>query len=97
MASPLTIGTSRVQIASMRTNRADIRFQNTGTTTLYIKKIPLSGVVPTVSDTDYEVQLISPPSANEEGEVFVTNSICGFVAISSKAGGLLSVYETKKI
>ena len=97
MASPITIGTASVVIAPARINRADIRIQNVGKTTIYIKKIPLTGVIPSVSDTDFEVQLISPPSANEEGEIFKTNSIAAFVAVSSKADGSISVYETTKV
>lgn len=97
MASPITVDTSATRIAVLRANRADVRFQNVGTSTIYIKKIPLTGVIPAISATDFEVQLISPPSANREGEVFITNSVCGFVALSSKAGGSVSVYETTKI
>lgn len=97
MPSPITVDDSAKVIATLRANRADIRFQNVGTSTIYIKKIPLSGIIPSISATDFEVQLISPPSANEEGEVFITNSVCGFVALSSKDGGSVSVYETVKI
>lgn len=97
MGSPLTIGTTAVSVANKNTARAAIRFQNSGTTTIYIKKIPLSGAYSIVSPTDYEFKLF-PLAENTEGaESFETNSIAGFMAISSSAGGTLAVYETKKV
>lgn len=64
MASPLTIGTTATVIAPKKTNRADLRLQNVGSTTLYIKKIPLSGGYSLVSSSDYEVMLTPTSSSN---------------------------------
>ena len=106
MASPLTIGTTASVIVPINRSRADIRFQNTGDTTIYIKKFPLTGAYTVVSANDYEVMLT--PTSNQgnskdnphtkgAGESFETDSIASFMAVSSASGGILSVYETNKI
>lgn len=106
MASPITIGTTAMVVALKSAARADIRFQNTGSSTIYIKKIPLSGAFSTVTSTDYEVKILpfTSEDADEEdddrrrtgeGEAFETNSIAGFMAVSSSSHGLLAIYETK--
>lgn len=97
MANPMTIGTTPVKLVSANKNRALVRFQNVCKNVIYLKKIPMSGVIPPVSDTDFEIRLESSPSANEYGEVFETNSIAGFVAVASKADSSVSVYETSYV
>lgn len=96
MASPLTISTTASIVALVNKRRNSIRFQNSGTTTIYIKKIPIAGTTTTVSVTDYEVLLAPSTSAGEAGEAFVTDSVASFMAISSAAAGILAVYETVK-
>jgi len=97
MASPLIIGTTAVAIAVRNTRRADIRFQNTGATIIYIKKVPLEGLFTPPSATDYEVLLAPPAALTESGEAFITDSISSFAAVSSAAAGVLAVYETIKM
>ena len=97
MSSPLTIGTTAELVAPIRKNRASIRFQNTGTHTIYMKKIPSSGVFTPPTPSDYEVLLAPSSNDTEAGEAFVTNSISAFAAVGASAGSLLAVYETKKV
>jgi len=97
MANPLIVGITSELVAPIERRRALIRFQNTGATIIYIKKIPLEGVVTDVSPTDYQIALYPAASSSEGGEAFDTTSIASFRAISSAAGGLLAVYETKYI
>lgn len=94
MATPISIGTTKVKVASVVNNRALIRFQNVGNKTVYIKKIPLGAVTANVSDTDYEVLLHADPGESGKGDSFETNSINGFVAISTTTGSELAVYQT---
>lgn len=94
MASPLSIGTSAVTIAAVNTNRVLIRFQNTGATIIYIKRVPLTGYFTTVSPTDFEVMLAIPAAGTVE--FFETNSASAFIAVSSAASGFLAVYETQR-
>ena len=98
MASPLTIGITSSFVAVFNRRRSIIRFQNTGASTIYIKKVPFEGVFTPPSVTDYEVVLTpSTTTAFEAGDAFETNSIAGFMAVSSVVGGLLSIYETNKV
>jgi hypothetical protein len=97
MASPITVGTAAIVVAPINTNRSNIRFQNTSSNIIYIKKIPLSGAYSVVSATDYEVQLFPASSSQEGGEAFETNSIASFMAIAATAGSALAVYETNKV
>lgn len=96
MASPITIGTTAITIATRNTRRSDIRFQNTGATIIYIKKIPAEGLFTPPSATDYEVLLAPPAALTESGEAFITDSISSFAAVSSAAAGVLAIYETNK-
>lgn len=115
MSSPLTIGTTAISVAIKTPRRVIIKFQNTGDTKIYLKKIPTKGTYTIVSPTDYEILLypnLSQDNSNGNSDksnsnnkkytsvgiqTFNTNSIAGFMAISSEEGGLLAVYETKKI
>jgi len=94
MATPISIGATKIKVASVVTNRALIRFQNVGKKTVYIKKIPLGSLTVDVSDTDYEVLLHADPGESGKGDSFETNSINGFVAVSSNPGSELAVYQT---
>lgn len=98
MASPIGVGVAASIVAVVNRNRADIRFQNTSATqTIYIKKIPLSGSVTTVSATDYEIRLLPDSATDVAGEAFITNSVASFMAIATAAGGTLAVYETNRV
>jgi len=97
MASPVTVGTVASVVALKNVNRSIIRFQNVGTTTINLKKIPLSGPFSTVSTSDFEIQLFPSSSNKEAGEAFETNSIASFMAISSSSGGALAIFETHKV
>lgn len=97
MANPIIIGTTAIVVASINKRRVDIRFQNVGTTTIYIKKIPISGAYSIVSTSDFEVKLLPGSTDAESGEAFDTNSIASFMAVSSAANGSLAIYETHKV
>jgi len=97
MASPVIVGTSAIVVAPINKKRSNIRFQNTSTNIIYIKKIPLSGPYSVVSATDYEIQLFPASSSQEGGEAFETNSIASFMAIAAGASSALAVYETNKV
>lgn len=97
MASPLNIGTSAVAVAPINKKRNSIRFQNAGTTQIYLKRIPIEGAYSLVSATDYEAVLFPASSSQEGGEAFETDSILSFMAISPGCPGLLAIYETKKV
>jgi hypothetical protein len=96
MVSPLSVGTAATVVAPIRKKRNSIRFQNSGTTQIYLKKIPLEGAYSVVSATDYEVVLYPTSSSQEGGEAFETDSILSFMAISPGTAGILAVYETIK-
>jgi len=98
MISPLPIGIFAVTVAVVNKHRSLIRFQNTSAAqVIYLKKIPLAGVITPVSFSDYEVILFPLASVTEVGDDFSTNSISGFQAISSAIGGTLAIYETQKL
>ena len=97
MTSPITVGTTAIIVAPANIRRNSIRFQNVGLTTINMKKIPLTGVVSTVSTSDFEAQLFGASTALEGGEAFTTDSTTGFMAISSAANGALAVFETSKV
>ena len=97
MASPLTIGTTAIVVAPINKKRDLVRFQNTGATIFYIKKVPFEGVFTLPSATDYEVLMQPSSSLTEAGDAFETNSVAAFAAVSSAVGGILSVYETSKV
>ena len=97
MVSPVIIGIIASAVAPINQSRANIRFQNTGVSNLYLKKIPLSGVFTVPSLTDYEILLAPAALLNEAGEAFTTNSTLGFAVVSSIPGGILAIYETSKI
>ena len=95
MASPITIGIATVVVAPINKKRVSIRFQNTGATIIYLKKVPTNGAYWAVSAADYEVMLAVPAAGTIE--FFETNSTASFIAISSAAAGVLSIYETNKV
>ena len=97
MTSPITIGISAIVVAQLDKKRAVIRFQNTGVSIIYLKKIPSRGVFTPPSASDYEVLLAPAALLTEAGEAFFTNSVSAFAAVSSVAGGILAIYETKKV
>ena len=97
MVSPIIVGIIPAVIAPLDKKRVDIRFQNTGVSIIYLKKIPLTGVFSFPSATDYEVLLAPAALLNEAGEAFVTNSVSSFAAVSSIPGGILAIYETRKV
>lgn len=113
MASPVMIGTTASVVVPINRRRADVRFQNTGDTIIYLKKFPLTGAYTVVSASDYEVMLTPASSSSNNGhgnddnngndhskgvgESFWTDSIASFMAVSSASGGSLSIYETNKI
>jgi len=100
MTSPITIGTTAIVVLPVNNRRADVRMQNTGTSSIYIKRIPLGAISTTVSSTDYEVLLgpsLGEAGESEAGEPFVTDSVAAFVAVSSAANGKLAIFETNNI
>jgi hypothetical protein len=96
MTSPVTIGVTSIVVAPINSKRASIRFQNTGSAIIYIKKIPLTGSFSVVSPTDYEVELFPASSSQEGGEAFETNSVASFMAIGSSTSSL-AIYETNNV
>lgn len=97
MASPLTVGTTAIVAIPVNKRRASIRLQNTGSGTIYLKKIPMHGAYSTVTAIDYQVLLAPATSSGEAGEAFTTNSIASMQVIGSASGCLLSVYETNNV
>ena len=97
MVSPIIIGIVASSVAPINRSRVNIRFQNTGVSNLYLKKVPVSGVFTVPSVVDYEVLLAPAALLNEAGEAFTTNSTSEFAAASSIPGGILAIYETYKI
>ena len=97
MASPIIIGITPVTVVPINTKRSIVRLQNTGVTTITIKKIPLDGPFTPVSITDYDVLLGPLAAPGEGGEAFETNSTASFMAIASAAAGSLAIYETVKV
>jgi len=98
MASPITVGTTAIVVALANLSRADIRFQNTSLTqTIYLKRVPSTGLFTPVSTTDYDVRMLPDSATGEGGEPFETNSVSAFQAISSAAAGTLAIYETVKV
>lgn len=87
MANPVAIGTTAVQVVPVRRNRANVKFQNVGNSTLYFKR----GSAPTA--TDFEYMLTGTGSEANEA-VFSTESISDFFVLSSTANGSLAVFET---
>ena len=97
MISPIVINITPVIVVPINTRRANIRFQNTGVSNLYLRKIPASGPFTPPSIIDYDVLLAPAALLNEAGEAFKTNSIASFAVVSSIPGGLLAIYETVKV
>ena len=97
MSSPITIGVTAIVAVAANPCRADVRFQNTGVSILYLKKIPKCGVFTIPSWTDYEVLLAPAALLTEAGEAFTTNSCAAFSVVSSIPGGILAIYETQKV
>jgi len=91
MTSPLSIGTTSIIVAPINRKRAILRMQNTGGKDIYVKKIPLSGLIVPVSATDYDV-VVAATTGNSEAVVFETNSINAFQAISSTPVKYLHVF-----
>ena len=97
MISPITINITPTIVVPINRRRANVRFQNTGGTNLYLKKIPRYGPFTVPSITDYEVLLAPAALLSEAGEAFSTNSIAAFAVVSSAVNGVLAIYETVKI
>ena len=97
MSSPIIIGVTAIVAVPANPCRADVRFQNTGVSILYLKKIPRCGVFSPPSWTDYEVLLAPAALLTEAGEAFSTNSTAAFSVVSSIPGGILAIYETQKV
>jgi hypothetical protein len=96
MTSPIVVGVAAIVAVPIHKARSIVRFQNVGVTTIYLKKVPLSGAFSVVSPTDFEIILLPATGTAEGGDAFETNSIASFMAISSAAAGSLSIYETVK-
>jgi len=95
MASPIVVGTTAIIAVPKNTSRALLRLQNTSSTqTIYIKRIPLSGVYSVVSATDYDLRMLPDSVTGEGGEPFETASINSFMVIASASGGSLAIFET---
>ena len=97
MSSPITVGITAIVAVPANACRADVRFQNTGVSILYLKKIPRCGVFSPPSWIDYEVLLAPAALLTEAGEAFTTNSCAAFSVVSSIPGGVLAIYETQKV
>lgn len=97
MVSPIIVGVTAIVAAPLNPIRANIRFQNTGVSILYLKKIPKSGAFTLPSITDYEVLLAPAALLTEAGEAFKTNSTAAFSVASGIPGGILAIYETVKV
>jgi hypothetical protein len=98
MASPITVGTTAAVVVLQNLSREGVRFQNTSATqTIYLKRVPSSGLFTPVSATDYDVRMLPDSATAEGGAPFSTNSVSAFQAISSAAAGVLAVYETVKV
>ena len=93
--SPVIVNTTPTTVVSSNTSRQTIRFQNTGETTIYLKKNTISSSL--VTSTDYEVLLLPSSSSQEGGESFTTTSMHSFSAISNDSNGKLAVFETEII
>lgn len=111
MATPITVGATPIIAILKNKRRASVKFQNTGTTTLYFFRSP---GVPTSSNYEF---LLKPAGQNnssgnsgngngnsgdnnnsaEMNEAFAeTRSTAQFNVVSSAAGGQLAIFETKK-
>ena len=97
MISPIFVGVTAIVAVPSNIQRANVRFQNTGVSILYLKKIPKSGAFTLPSITDYEVLLAPAALLTEAGEAFTTNSTAAFSVVSSIPGGILAIYETQKV
>lgn len=93
--SPVIVNATPTTVALSNTKRQTIRFQNAGTTIIYLKKNTRYSSL--VSPTDFEVLLQPLAEGTEGAESFTTNSMHSFSAISSAAGGKLAVFETEII
>ena len=97
MASPITVGITATVAVPVNPCRANVRFQNTGVSILYLKKIPKCGVFTIPSINDYEVLLAPAALLTEAGEAFTTDSCSAFSVVSSIPCGILAIYETQKV
>ena len=97
MISPIIINITPTIAVPINTRRAKVRFQNTGISNLYLRKIPAAGAFTLPSIIDYDVLLAPAALLNEAGEAFNTNSIASFAVVSGIPGGILAIYETVKI
>lgn len=97
MVSPIIVNIVPIVAVPINVRRAKIRFQNTGVSNLYLRKIPMTGAFSPPSIIDYDVLLAPAALLNEAGEAFITNSVASFAVISSIPGGILALYETQKV
>lgn len=94
LISPIIVGTTALIALPRSSRRATVRFQNTGTTTLYFTRQPSSTVI-TPSSTSYSFILYPSTASAEELERSVTvRSGSQFNVVSSAAGGTLAIMET---
>lgn len=93
MATPITVGTTPIVAIKSNLQRYQVRFQNTGSTTLYFYRMP--GIP---SEDNFEFKLSGTPGQSEKvEESFITNSVKQFNVVSSGANGELAIFETIKI
>jgi len=97
MTSPMIVSSTSVLIAPHNSRRYAIRFQNVGSTNIYIKKYEgchcecECRCQPLVSSADYEILL---PPATSTLSVVVVKATDAFYAISSQGTvANLAVYE----
>lgn len=97
MANPFTVGTSPIVAITKNLKRVDVRFQNVGETTLYFARSP---IVPTPTNYEFSIVGVKSPGESGKGEPndanFITNSTAQFNVVSSGAGGLLAIFETRR-
>jgi hypothetical protein len=85
--SPQTVGLIAITIPRNR-NRVNIRFQNTGTTILYVSRSNL------VSATNFEFTIPAPTLTEPSESNITTNSTSAFYVVSSAAAGQIAIFET---
>lgn len=98
MASPITVGTTPVLLITVNTKRKNVIFQNNGKEEIYVKRWPPGTPAPIPSATNYDFILC--PDKEEGtlcGEIFSTESISAFVAVSGKNTAPVGVTETVKV
>lgn len=88
----IIVGTTAVVAIPSNKRRVGVRFQNGGSTLLYLAKSPL---MPTL--LDYDIMLYTPTFGEITSSYINTNSTAQFNVVSSDVNGILSIFETIKI